>query len=127
LPSLVSAVGSVASIEHAQARTLREPSFAIAVSRAGDSCSLVVSGELDMATAPRLRAALDAELERDASMVVDLASLDFIDMAGLRALLDAAAHAGANGRRFDVLNPSPAVDRLLELTGLGRRLSIRRA
>jgi anti-sigma B factor antagonist len=117
----------VTSVELSQARTLREPSFAIAVSRAGDSCCLAVSGELDMATAPRLRAALDAGLERDASMVVDLASLDFIDMAGLRALLDAAARAGANGRRFELLNPSPAVGRLLELTGLGGRLSIRRA
>jgi anti-sigma B factor antagonist len=115
------------SIELPKIRALRDPGLAIAVSRDGGTRVLVVSGELDMATAPHLRAALDAESERDAPTLVDLASLDFIDMTGLRVLLDAATDAAAKGQAFEVLNPSPAVSRLLELTGLGGRLSIRRA
>jgi anti-sigma B factor antagonist len=117
----------MASIELSQVRSLREPSFAITISRVGDTCLLAVSGELDMATARQLRAALDAESEGDAPIVVDLAALDFIDITGLRALLDAAGHAAAKGLGFEVLNPSASVRRLLDLTGLGSGLSIRRA
>jgi anti-sigma B factor antagonist len=115
------------SIELSQAKAISEGGLAIAVSRDGESRLLVVRGELDMATVPHLGAALDAESERDAPIVVDLASLDFIDMTGLRALLDAAAQAATKAQAFEILNPSPAVERLLELTGFGSRFSIRRA
>jgi anti-sigma B factor antagonist len=114
------------SIELSKARALSAPGFAIAVSRAGGTCFLAVSGELDMATGPQLRATLDAESDGGAPIVVDLASLDFIDITGLRVLLDAADQATAKGHDFEVRNPSAPVRRLLELTGLGGALPIRR-
>jgi anti-anti-sigma factor len=50
--------------------------------------------------------------------VLDLAEVEFIDSSGLSALLVAAETLTG----FSVVNPSPAVRRMLELTGTGRVL-----
>ncbi|MFE5657631.1 STAS domain-containing protein [Streptomyces sp. NPDC056517] len=93
--------------------------------------TVVVSGEIDSATAPHLRrsllAALDAHPE---GVTLDLAAVTFCDCAGLRAFLTARAASAAPRPRLDggrrrppplTFGPvSPRMTRLLQLTGTGR-------
>jgi anti-sigma B factor antagonist len=84
---------------------------------------VVVSGELDIASAPQLRALLEHE-DRD-EIAVDLSRLTFMDATGLRVLLEAARRAKQEGRSFSVVNPRPPIRRLFALTAVERTLDIR--
>ena len=77
---------------------------------------LSVCGEVDLSAAEELRRCLHV-LARDASatIAVDLAGVTFISCAGLAPLVEARRHLG---RRLRLSATSPAVDRLLRLTGL---------
>jgi anti-anti-sigma factor len=72
------------------------------------SRSVWVSGEIDLATADQLRKALECPQPR---LEVDLTNVTFMDLTGLRCLIEAAeAHEEV------ALVASPRVDRLIELT-----------
>lgn len=76
-------------------------------------------GELDADDAPAVRALLAEQVLRGpGSLVVDLSDLTFIDSAGLAALV--AAHKGtrAAGTTLLLAAPTPAVVRVLGITGL---------
>jgi anti-anti-sigma factor len=74
-----------------------------------------VNGELDLATVPRLLSTLE---RLDGDVHVDCSGLEFIDAAGLGALVRAHRTCAARGSRLAVVDPSPAVVRLLRLVGL---------
>jgi anti-sigma B factor antagonist len=73
-----------------------------------------------MVTAPRLAAAIEA----GPTLGVDMTEVSFLDVSGLRVLLDAARRNRAVGRRFAVVRPSPMVKRLLELTAIDQSIDI---
>jgi anti-anti-sigma factor len=79
---------------------------------------LVPVGELDLATAPILERAFDLAFDDgDVRMiVVDLAELSFMDSSGLHLLLRMTEACRA-GDRLRVVNGSPAVVRLLDVSG----------
>jgi anti-sigma B factor antagonist len=86
---------------------------------------VVVSGELDLASAP----ALDDELERGAAssvelVIVDLRGIEFMDSTGLSTLVKAQQRAVDQGHRFGVVRGPQQVQRLLDLTGVGERLTL---
>ena len=81
----------------------------------GDT-GLKVVGELDVATAPQLRAALQGAVFADRP-VLDLSELTFLDSCGVHAILDFARAQNGNGPVV-ILDPSDAVTRLLELIGI---------
>src|SRR5215218_8550850 len=56
---------------------------------------LSIEGEIDMATADALRAALEDALAENPDLVVDLQGVTFLDASGIRVFLGAAA--GRNG------------------------------
>jgi anti-anti-sigma factor len=89
---------------------------------AGERAVVVqVEGELDLAGAPRLAAALEStDAGGRRPLVIDLASVSFIDSTGVRALVDAARSARESERPFALLTPSPAVIRVLDLVDLRR-------
>ena len=72
---------------------------------------LVVTGELDAATAPRL----GALLADPAVVEIDLAGVSFIDASGLTVLV--AARDARRRERLRLVMPSSAVTRILELSG----------
>ena len=83
-----------------------------------------VSGELDLANAPAVDAALrGAEAAGAGDIVLDLTDLDFLGSAGLRVILQADERARARGSSLTIL-PSDAVRRLTDLTGLTSSLAI---
>jgi anti-anti-sigma factor len=81
-------------------------------------------GELDLAAAPRLASVL-AGLDGDVDL--DCSGLDFIDAAGLRVLQKARVGCAARGCTLVLVDPSPAVVRLLRMVELDELFLIRQA
>jgi anti-anti-sigma factor len=81
----------------------------------GGATIVAVSGEVDLATAPEMRAAL---LAVTGDLTVDMAAVSFMDSTGLSALISAQKRTAAAGHRFTVTNESDIVARTMELTGL---------
>lgn len=94
-----------------------------------DAVVVVVDGEIDGLTAPRLRAAIDAAFEQLAgrALVVDLTDVSFLGSPGLQVLLDSAReavhHRGFETLRIVVDHTRPVV-RPIELTGLDAVLTL---
>lgn len=83
----------------------------------GAAARVVVSGEVDLATADRLREALRDALDSAKPVVVDLGGCTFIDSVGLGVLLDAARRSERGGnRRLGLVSLTAPVKRLIELT-----------
>jgi anti-sigma B factor antagonist len=100
--------------------------FSVSEREEGGVRVIEVAGELDIATAPRLCARLDAlRARRRPRLLVDLTEVDFCDSTGLRALLGAASEVRAHGGRFAIVcPPSGDVARLLEIVGAGEWMGI---
>ena len=83
-------------------------------------------GELDLASAPALCAALDAaRIHRVRRVVVDLTGVAFCDSTGLRALLGASAEIRVGGGRLAVAClPGGAVARLFDVVGARESLRV---
>jgi anti-sigma B factor antagonist len=81
---------------------------------------VAVAGEVDMATAPDLHAALlDAlVVHRPAVIDVDLSACTFLDCSGIRVLIAAHTTARAIGCQVRVRHPRRFVRLVLEVTGL---------
>lgn len=90
-----------------------------------DGVHVELSGELDLATAPKLEDELK-RVERDSPglIVLDLRPLAFMDSSGLRALLSADARAREAGRRLVLVRGDERVQRVLRITRLDERLEI---
>jgi anti-sigma B factor antagonist len=86
---------------------------------------LAVAGEIDIASSPRLRAALQTALDAGAhDLWVDLDATTFMDSSGLHVLLDAHRMAGEMRRRLTIVCPPGNVRRVFEITGLATTLRI---
>jgi anti-sigma B factor antagonist len=100
---------------------LPPPSFEIVVSPAAPprgGVVMAVAGELDLATAPQLEAALREQLAA-APVRLDLRGLSFMSSSGVR-LLDAILRDVAAHRWALVIEPKmqPTVRQVLVLTGM---------
>jgi anti-anti-sigma factor len=100
------------------------PFFAVAAQRHDAVATVVATGEIDLATAPRLSAALRAATVDADLLVLDLAAVTFIDSTGIRTLLEADGHAADSGCRLVLLVCEGPVKRVLALCGLDRRLAV---
>lgn len=86
---------------------------------------VIVSGELDLATAPRLQDALVGLIVRGVRAVtVDMAGLGFIDSTGLSVLIKAMTQLRDQGGSLTLRSPTTAAQRVLEVTGLARVFAI---
>jgi len=93
--------------------------FAVRRSEDADGAVLWLSGELDLASAPRLKEAIhDVELDGQRRLLLDLSQLSFMDSTGLAVVVAAREHADASGSRLVLRRPMPQVKRLLSLVGL---------
>ena len=87
---------------------------------------VVVTGEIDMATAPMLGNELTAAIETgDGSVVLDLVDVTFFDSSGLRVAIVAHRDLGDKGRRLAVVcDPEGHVWRTFTLAGLADVLDL---
>jgi anti-sigma B factor antagonist len=95
-------------------------------SRSGDTVLATLSGELDMAATFRLEPALERATQQPGvrGLVIDMSAVEFIDSAGLGLLLATHERLRAARIAFELANPSPNVQRMLELTGAGGTLAV---
>ena len=79
--------------------------------------TVTVNGDIDMATAPTLRAALHS-VDVNGTVIVDCANVQFMDSSGIAALITAASRLTAHGGSLCVHRPSASVRRVLAITGV---------
>jgi anti-anti-sigma factor len=83
------------------------------------SVTVVLDGEIDVATAPAIRRFLMAAIGgRDVDLAVDMSGVTFIGAAGIGVLVAAANRAREAGGGLSLLAPSPQVRRLLDVCHL---------
>lgn len=89
-----------------------------------DQATVVLSGELDLATAPLLRRHLDAVVALANHVVVDLADVDFVGCAGLAVLLDAARRLDERGGTLRLRSARRIIEMTIAILGLDDMLSM---
>lgn len=82
-----------------------------------------LDGELDLRSAPHLRAAMvevfaDHPPDGTPEVVIDLSGLSYADSAGLSMLVAAHKRADGGGGAVRLRSPSRSLRRLLEISGL---------
>ena len=90
----------------------------------GDNVIVALCGELDMADAAAVAAALTAAAAGRRKTIVDLAGLAFIDCSGAAALARAQRKAEQAGGSLLLAAPQPRVRRVFELSRLVDSVSI---
>lgn len=99
-----------------------DDSFTVEHSVVHGRSHLTVRGDLDAMSAPDLHAALAACTEGDVE--VDMAGVTFIDSSGLAAVIEAHLRLRPSGRRLTIVDRSPVVRRLLDLSGVSTQLDL---
>lgn len=85
---------------------------------------LYVSGEVDLFTTPLLRSQLQLLVEQGKHVAVVLSDVQFIDMAGIRALEDCHRLAQERGSRMVLASPSAVVRRIFDILGIDRTFDV---
>jgi anti-sigma B factor antagonist len=82
----------------------------------GRSVRLGLTGELDLACADRLAAAILEHAKPGGAVVLDLRELEFMDSTGLSTVITADANAKAEGWDLALIEGAGPVSRLFDLT-----------
>jgi anti-anti-sigma factor len=88
------------------------------VSRVGGTCTITLSGEIDMSCSDALINLLTSTAQGTDDVQVDLAEVDFMDSSGIHALIAGYRAAHGAGRRFTVVGPQQNVRRVFEIAGV---------
>ncbi|QFZ22250.1 STAS domain-containing protein [Saccharothrix syringae] len=111
--------------ESAAASSPRAGQIGLTVRKVGEGVTVVAaSGEIDMLTAPQLRAEVLRHLDGGDTLVLDLSGVSFLGSAGLAVLVEASQHGKRRGTAFRVVAVERAVTRPLAATGLGEVFSV---
>jgi len=87
---------------------------------------VVLAGEADFTSITRLDEALTAQISGQAvQLTIDAANLRYADSASMRTLVMAAMKARTRAGSVTLLDPQPAVARMLDLLCTGEMFSIR--
>lgn len=90
-----------------------------------DRLVVMVSGDLDLGSAPALESAVAALGPVTQPLVIDLSGVGFIDSSGLRSLLAInQLVVDGGGSQVTLAGGTPATKRLIDLTGIARVFSI---
>jgi anti-sigma B factor antagonist len=99
--------------------------FRISVRDDAAAPTVVVEGEVDVATAPALRDELYRLVEHGSSrVVVDLSGMDFIDSTGLGVFVGALKRAREAGGGIELRGLKPSARKVFEITGLNSAFTI---
>ncbi|MFI0411743.1 STAS domain-containing protein [Actinomadura sp. 3N508] len=105
--------------------TRQDASAHLATSLKGDGAGpprMLITGELDMASAPAFTARLARVIgDRGPDVVVDVSSLTFCDARGLAAFVAADELAHRRGGAVTLAGIRPQLAKILRITGLDQR------
>jgi anti-sigma B factor antagonist len=92
--------------------------FEIEIIQCDDAVTVVVEGEIDIATAPLLEQRLTEVEAGDApQLIIDLDRVSFMDSTGLQVLVSHTL-SETNGRRIRLTKGSAQVQRLFTISGM---------
>ena len=86
-----------------------------------DHAIVIVSGEIDLYTAPRLHSELAAVIASAAPaprVIIDLSGVEFCDSTGMNVLLSCLRQVQERGGELALAAPRPAIKKILQVTGL---------
>jgi anti-sigma B factor antagonist len=97
----------------------------ISTERAGTLCTMRLTGEVDVYTAPRLKEALVEQIEGGcADILVDLDGVGFIDSSGLGVLVGGMRRAKEHSGAIRLVCTRENVLKIFRITGLDKVFSI---
>jgi anti-anti-sigma factor len=89
----------------------------------GDVRFVPLAGEYDVSNSTTIVDALLADVDSP-TVVGDLSATTFMDSTSLRALIEVRARLQEQGRELRLVHPSPTLQRLFEVSGLGEHLGV---
>jgi anti-sigma B factor antagonist len=105
------------------------PGFSLSSEQLGDERDVVavaVAGEIDLFTAPELKAALTEAVENGRTrIVVDLSETTFLDSTALGVLIGAVKRLRSNDGALSIVNRDATIAKTFEITGLDQIFTIR--
>src|SRR6266487_6177656 len=102
-------------------------SLEVSIATGASGPVLVLAGEADFTSITRLDEALTAQISGQAvQLTIDTANLRYADSASMRTLVMAAMKARTQAGSVTLLDPQPAVARMLDLLRIVEMFSIRR-
>lgn len=103
--------------------TERQPVMTVAEAEKDDgSAEVSLRGELDLASAPQLAAALRRLARPGRTVRIDLAGLTFMDSTGMRSVLEANRDAQRDGWTLVLGRADETVQRVFSMSGVERML-----
>lgn len=101
-------------------------SLEVSVATGASGPVLVLAGEADFTSITRLDEALTVQISGQAvQLTIDAANLRYADSASMRTLVMAAMKARSRAGSVTLLDPQPAVARMLDLLCIDEMFSIR--
>jgi anti-anti-sigma factor len=100
------------------------PPFRVGSHRLDGTLVIAPEGEIDIATAPLVRRAIDRGDGAMSQLVLDLRHVEFMDTSGLQIVVEQMRQQAAGVREFAVVRGPDAVQRLLEMAGLTQALRL---
>jgi anti-sigma B factor antagonist len=91
--------------------------FSTEVNATDEATVIHVRGEIDMATAGRLRDVIEPHMGPNQKIILDLSEVEFMDSSSLKVLVQARGRLTENGGSLILRNPSSAAHRLLTVAG----------
>jgi anti-anti-sigma factor len=90
----------------------------------GEKLIISLEGRLDTTTAPELQEQLIPAFDNVKQIQLDFKELLYVSSAGLRVLLLGEKTAGAKGASLSLVNVSPEIQEIFEMTGFSDVLTI---
>jgi anti-sigma B factor antagonist len=92
--------------------------------RAEGGSAVTIYGDFDLATAPRVREALDRAIEAGGEVLVDLRACGFIDSTGIGVLVSAMVRLEEEGRVIRFRGAKERVRHTFDIAGVTSRDSV---
>ena len=98
--------------------------FSTEVNATDEATVIHVRGEIDMATAGRLRDAIEPHMGPKQTIILDFSEVEFMDSSCLNVLVQVRGRLTENGGSLILRNPSSAAHRLLTVAGANDLLEL---
>ena len=96
--------------------------FSTEVNATDEATVIYVRGEIDIATAGRLRDAIEPHMGPEQTIVLDLSGVEFMDSSCIHVLIAARTTLTADGGSLILRNPSRAAHQVLTVGGANELL-----
>lgn len=93
----------------------------------GSTLTIKLKGELDHHSADETRALIDNKLNKEIynKIIIDFKNLDFIDSSGIGFIIGRYKVIRKRNGEIEIINASKKVKKILDMSGIGKIISIK--